>query len=144
MYLDNLRVMTPRPQQCSMVTRLWVIFSALLTILFCSNISAQTLLDEIELPKPTVLQSGVPIPDLDEAARRAIVLEDDQQSQRPNFTDIREYQLGDNLVREYRYGKQLLYVEMTNAAGSTYVVEHNRPFISEDRKPRAGVIVSTW
>lgn len=110
----------------------------------CSSAGAQTLIEDVELPKPVILQSGVPIPSLDEAAKQAIVIDSNQPAQPHQAADIREYQLGTSTVKEYRNGDQLLYVEVINEAGSTYVVDYRTPNESRDRKPRAGVIVSTW
>lgn len=128
----------------SVVRPIWIVASSALFALNFSNVNAQTLIEEVELPKPVVLQSGVPIPELQDAARRAVVTDDAEQSERQHYTGVREYQLGTSTIREYRYGEQLMYVEVVNETGSTFVVEHSHPYKSDTRKPRSGVVVTTW
>ena len=121
-----------------------VLVATLLLALSGTQAAAQTLVEDVELPAPVILQSGVPIPELEDAARQAIVSNDDDQSDRQHYTGLREYQLGTTTIKEYRYGEQLMSVEVINETGSTYIVEHNHASKSDERKPRSGVVVSTW
>ena len=146
MYFDNLHVMKFKPQNFFQTTRFRAIFSTLVIMFVCSGVNAQELLEEIELPEPVVLKTGVPIPSLGEAASEAIAIDNDQPPSRPNYTGVRTYQLGDRVVREYRYGKQLSHIEVTSAEGTTYVVEQSHSYSGEDqdRQFRAGILVTTW
>lgn len=146
MYFDNLHVMKFKPQNFIQTTRFRAIFSTLVIMFVCSGVNAQELLEEIELPEPVVLKTGVPIPSLGEAESEAIAIDNDQPPPRQNYTGVRTYQLGDRVVREYRYGKQLSHIEVTSAEGTTYVVEQSHSYSGEDqdRQFRAGILVTTW
>lgn len=146
MCFDSLRVMKLRPQKKSETARLAPIAGSLLMIVVSSCVSAQELLEEIELPKPAVLKSGVPIPDLGTATRQAIVIDSEAPSSRDNYTGVRTYQLGSSVVKEYRYGQQLHHIEIVSTQGSTYVVEQRHSYRGEDqnRRSRSGIVVSTW
>ena len=144
MFFDNSRVMKTEFVSCLPGRNCMAIIGAVLLILACPNVSAQTLVEEIELPKPVVLQSGVPIPDLGEAARRAIVIDSAVQSEQLPKPGIKEYKLGTKTVREYHVGKQLQHVEIIDASGAIYVVDHNRLSTSTKSNSRSGVLVSTW
>ena len=146
MYFDNLHVMKFKPQNFLETTRFRAIFSTLVIMFVCSGVNAQELLEEIELPEPIVLKTGVPIPSLGEAANQAIAIDSDQPPPRQIYTGVRTYQLGNSVVREFRYGKQLSHIEVTNAEGTTYVVEQSHSYSGEDqdRQFRAGILVTTW
>ena len=144
MFFDNSHVMKTEFVSCSPGRSCMAIFSAVLLILACPNVSAQTLVEEVDLPKPVVLQSGVPIPELGEAARRAIVIDSEVQSEQLPKPGIKEYKLGTKTVREYHVGKQLQHVEIIDASGAIYVVDHNRLSTSSESNSRSGVLVSTW
>lgn len=144
MFFDNSQVMKTEIVSCSPGTSCMAIIGAVLLILACSNASAQTLVEEVELPKPVILQSGVPIPELGEAARRAIVINSEDESEQLPKPGIKEYKLGTKTVREYNVGKQLQYVEIIDASGAIYIVDHNRLSTSTEGNSRSGVLVSTW
>lgn len=146
MYFDNLHVMKFKPQNYFQTTRVRAILSTLVIMFVCSGVNAQELLEEIELPEPIVLKTGVPIPSLGEAATQAIAIDFDQPPPRQNYTGIRTYQLGNSVVREYRFGKQLSHIEVTSVEGTTYVVEQSHSYSGEDqdRQFRAGILVTTW
>lgn len=144
MFFDNLRVMKTEFVSFSPGRSCMAIIGAVLLILACTNVTAQTLVEEIELPKPVVLQSGVPIPELGEAARRAIVINSEAQSEQLPKPGIKEYKLGTKTVREYRVGKQLQHVEIIDASGAIYIVDHNRLSTSTGSNSRSGILVSTW
>ncbi len=144
MYFANSQILAFRTVADTVARRSGSVAAAVLVGLSFSTAHAQTLIEEVELPKPVVLQSGVPIPELEDAARQAIVTDDAAQSDRQHDLGVREYELGTSTIREYRTGEQLLYVEVISETGSTYVVEHNLRQKSETRKPRSGVVVSTW
>lgn len=144
MSLDNSRVMKTEFVSCSPGRSCLAIIGAVLLILACPSASAQTLVEEVELPKPVILQSGVPIPELGEAARRAIVIDSEVESEQLPKPGIKEYKLGTKTVREYHVGKQLQHVEIIDASGAIYIVDHNRLSTSVENNSRSGVLVSTW
>lgn len=144
MFFDNSRVLKTEFISYSPGRSCMAIIGAVLLIFVCSNVTAQNLVEEIELPKPVVLQSGVPIPELGEAARRAIVIDSEVQSEQLPKTGIKEYKLGTKTVREYHVGKQLQHVEIIDASGAIYIVDHNRLSTSIESNSRSGVLVSTW
>ena len=144
MFFDNSRVMKTEFESRMPRRSCMAIMSALLLILACPNVSAQTLVEEVELPKPVVLQSGVPIPEFGEAVRRTIVIDSEVQSGQLPKPGIKEYKLGTKTVREYRVGKQLQHVEIIDASGAIYIVDHNRLSTSTESNSRSGVLVSTW
>ncbi len=144
MFFDNSRVIKTEFVSCSLGRSCIATIGAVLLFLACPNISAQTLVEEVELPKPVVLQSGVPIPELGEAARRAIVIDLEVQSEQLPKPGIKEYRLGAKTVREYHVGKQLQHVEIIDASGAIYIVDHNRISTSTESNSRSGILVSTW
>ena len=144
MFFDNSREMKTEFVLCSAGRNCVAIIGAVLLVLTCPSVGAQTLVEEVELPKPVVLQSGVPIPELGEAARRAIVIDSEVQSEQLPKPGIKEYKLGTKTVREYHVGKQLQHVEIIDASGAIYIVDHNRLSTSTESNSRSGVLVSTW
>ena len=144
MFFDNSRAMKTEFVPCSSGRSCMALIGAVLLTFACFKVSAQTLVEEIELPKPVVLQSGVPIPELGEAARRAVVIDSEFQSEQLPKPGIKEYKLGTKTVREYHVGKQLQYVEIIDASGAIYIVDNNRLSTSTENNSRSGVLVSTW
>ncbi len=142
-FFDSLRKILPRHRKSWLVSRCLTIPCSALLILVSAETGAQTVVEEVELPKPVVLQSGVPIPQLQDAARRAISTESLEQPQ-PADTKLREYQLGTTKVREIRVGRHLQRVEVISEFGSTYVVENDPPQQSETRRPHSGIRITTW
>ncbi len=121
-----------------------MVLSIVLVTLSLSKVSAQTLIEEVELPEPVLLQSGVPIPDLEDAARRAINTDNAEQSQSHFNYGVKEYQLGTTTIKEYRDDSHLMYLEAISETGSTYVWDSSHAREPESRKSRSGIIVSTW
>ena len=144
MFFDNSRVMKTEFVSYLSGRSCVVIVGAVLLMLACLNVSAQTLVEEVELPNSVVLQSGVPIPELGEAVQRAIVIDSEVQSEQLPKPGIKEYRLGTKTVREYHVGKQLQHVEIIDASGAIYIVDHNRLSTSTESNSRSGVLVSTW
>ena len=144
MFFDSSHEMKTKFVLCSTGRSCMAIVGAVLLTLACPNASAETLLEEVELPKPVVLQSGVPIPELGEAARRAIVTDSDVQSEQLSKPGIKEYKLGTKTVREFHVGKQLQHVEIIDASGVVYIVDHSQLTTSTESNSRSGILVTTW
>ena len=144
MYFENLHAMKLKFTQLTAATKLRVIFSLLVLALFSFNVSAQTLVDEVDVPIPLTMQSGVPIPDLDEAVSRAIMLDSFRYSADAQPASTRQYILGASIVREYRDGGRLTRVEIINPTGSIFVVDQSRLISKDGEKHRSGVLLTSW
>jgi len=144
MCFNNLHNPANRSCKQTIAKRYLLLGSTCFLLLSGNSVYAQTPIEDVEVPAPVILQSGVPIPDLEDAARRAIVTDKARQSGQSHPVGVRQYQLGHSTVREYRSGKQLMSVEVINASGSRYIVEHSHQHKLGKGNPRKGVVVSTW
>ncbi len=113
-------------------------------LLVAADAHSQAIVDEVELPKAVILQSGVPIPNLKDAARQAITSDSARQSEQQTDAQLREYRLGANTIREYRVGRHLQHIEVISDSGLTYIVENDRPHRVEERRPSSGIKISGW
>ncbi len=143
MFFDSLRAPAHNARPNLAGRPCQVILGLLLALAFVPA-GAQTMIEEVEVPKPVVLESGVPIPNLEDAAKRAITIDSADESGQRNYEGTAEYKLGTKTVREYRYGKSLHYVEVIDESGATYIVQQDQPFKSDERKPRSGIRISNW
>lgn len=121
-----------------------VLIAVALMVLPVYSVFADTLIEEVEVPNLPTVQTGVPITDTASVTKRVV---DEATSAPPDFaenTSVETYQLGPSAVKEYRDRNFLLFAEIDNAAGTTYVVDYRRRGLSVDQKPRSGISVGNW
>ena len=126
------------------MARLITAIGILLIVPLFGTVQAQTLVDTIEIPKRSPVTTGVVITSPTQADDTVPERQETSSDKSPSGLSYTEYQVGSSTVREYRSGDRLMYVEITQKSGSSYVIDYSAPQKSDQTQYRSGVIVSRW
>ena len=126
------------------MARLITAVGILLIVPLLGTVQAQTLVDTIEIPKRSPVTTGVVITSPTQADDTVPERQETFSDKSPSGLSYTEYQVGSSTVREYRSGDRLMYVEITQKSGSSYVIDYSAPKKSDQTQYRSGVIVSRW
>jgi hypothetical protein len=126
------------------MARLITAIGILLIVPLFGTVQAQTLVDTIEIPKRSPVTTGVAITSPTQADDTVPERQETSSDKSPSGLSYTEYQVGSSTVREYRSGDRLMYVEITQKSGSSYVIDYSAPQKSDQTQYRSGVIVSRW
>ena len=126
------------------MARLITAVGILLIVPLFGTVQAQTLVDTIEIPKRSPVTTGVVITSPTQADDTVPERQETSSDKSPSGLSYTEYQVGSSTVREYRSGDRLMYVEITQKSGSSYVIDYSAPQKSDQTQYRSGVIVSRW
>ena len=126
------------------MARLITAIGILLIVPLFGTVQAQTLVDTIEIPKRSPVTTGVVITSPTQADDTVPEKQETSSDKSPSGLSYTEYQVGSSTVREYRSGDRLMYVEITQKSGSSYVIDYSAPQKSDQTQYRSGVIVSRW
>ena len=126
------------------MARLITTVGILLIVPLLGTVQAQTLVDTIEIPKRSPVTTGVIITSPTQTDDTVPERQETSSDKSPSGLSYTEYQVGSSTVREYRSGDRLMYVEITQKSGSSYVIDYSAPKISDQTQYRSGVIVSRW
>ncbi len=126
------------------MARLITTVGILLIVPLLGTVQAQTLVDTIEIPKRSPVTTGVVITSPTQTDDTVPERQETSSDKSPSGLSYTEYQVGSSTVREYRSGDRLMYVEITQKSGSSYVIDYSAPKKSDQTQYRSGVIVSRW
>ena len=126
------------------MARLITAVGILLIVPLLGTVQAQTLVDTIEIPKRSPVTTGVVITSPTQADDTVPERQETSSDKSPSGLSHTEYQVGSSTVKEYRSGDRLMYVEITQKSGSSYVIDYSAPKNSDQTQYRSGVIVSRW
>ena len=126
------------------MARLITAVGILLIVPLFGTVQAQTLVDTIEIPKRSPVTTGVVITSPTQADDTVPERQETSSDKSASGLSYTEYQVGSSTVREYRSGDRLMYVEITQKSGSSYVIDYSAPKKSDQTQYRSGVIVSRW
>ena len=126
------------------MARLFTAVGILLIVSLSGTVQAQTLVDTIEIPKRSPVTTGVVITSPTQTDDTVPERQETSSDKSPSGLSYTEYQVGSSTVREYRSGDRLMYVEITQKSGSSYVIDYSAPQKSDQTQYRSGVIVSRW
>ena len=100
-----------------------------------------TLVDTVIIPnKPAVVTGQV----IESPGASAESTSPSFKDELPSNVSFTEYAVGANTVREYRSGDTLMYIEIINATGSSYVIDRTGDQDPEKVRRNSGVIVMRW
>ena len=113
---------------------------------FALPLSAQsqtTIVDSIEINNRPAIVSGEVITDrsgtTSETAAPSTAA--GEVADNLNYT---EYQFGESTVREYKNGDTLLYIEILNKNGTSYVINHVGGKKPEEIRKKSGFVITRW
>ncbi len=126
------------------IARLFTAVGILLIFPLSDTVQAQMLIDTIEIPKRSPVTTGIVIASPTQVDDTVPETQETSAEKSPSGLSYTEYQVGSSTVREYRSGDRLMYVEITQKSGSSYVIDYSAPQKSDQTQHRSGVIVSRW
>ena len=110
-------------------------------IFFASAAQAERLLETIEVPKRSPFER--PAETQKNASEGTTQTAEEDQSDGIT-TDVKEYQINNRTVREYRIAGQLQYIEITNEGAPSYIVEYKDGTEDDGFSGRSGIRISGW
>jgi len=107
---------------------------------------ADELVDKIEIENKSAVETGIVIsaPETSSAASDVQSQSSDSQGGAQGQLTTIEYERGGRIIREYRSGGRLMYVETFKDGEFSYVFNHSGGDDKDDSRPRAGFVISNW
>lgn len=115
--------------------------SLAILIFFASAAHAERLLETIEIPKRSPFDK--PAESQQNVAEGTTQAAEETQAHGIS-TDVKEYQINNRTVREYRIAGQLQYIEITNEGAPSYIVEYRDGTEGDGFSGRSGIRISGW
>ncbi len=103
-----------------------------------------TLVDVVEISNRPAVVTGEVINTSDEATSTAASEQSLDTDELPDNVNYTEYRYGASTVREFRSGDTLMYIEIIQDNGSSYVINRAGDQKSESTRKRSGMVVTRW
>ena len=120
-----------------------------LGIFFLSSTQLQsdqdgTLVDVVEVSNRPAIVTGVVINTSDDTASTATSDPSLPTDELPDNVNYTEYQYGTSTIREFRTGDTLMYIEIIQDNGTSYVINQTGDPKPESIRKRSGMVVTRW
>ncbi len=103
-----------------------------------------TLVDVVEIANRPAVVTGEVINTSDDVQSTETSSQSLDADEKPDNMNYTEYRYGASTVREFRSGDTLMYIEIIQDNGSSYVINRAGDQKPESTRKRSGMVVTRW